>query len=432
MDKLKNKYFFLYPHCYLVNGENGSAIYDLCNSELYGIDKSIGKIITELESNNKSLDAILNNCDSFIKENVFTYLKEIESNNLGTFYNNFVVIERLESYFSKKNSKKDHKLLHPQKIFIEIESNCNLNCRVCASKALTSSRCFCHTAGNNDNLLSIIDPIKWHEIIKEILFLDSHQIKFVGGEPLLAKDTLFNLISYIRSFKLVEKPTEIVVRTNFTLFDNQALEFLKNNYVCLETNFYSHKEDVHDWITRTSGNWRRKIDNLKLAVNYKLPVSVTIEIMKQNQDYIDDIVYFLHCLGIDNIYYDYILTTDDNFYPNKAIKNYIRSDNNLKGVTQVDFFQNLGGHPCWDRQLAITSSGDILPCNVALNEKIGNITNLGIIDVLRQKKMDKYWCLSLDCIDGCKSCEYRYACFDCRPGNSKDGSLNAKNKYCIF
>ena len=43
-------------------------------------------------------------------------------------------------------------------------------------------------------MLSIIDPIKWHEIIKEILLLDSHQIKFVGGEPLLAKDTLFNLI----------------------------------------------------------------------------------------------------------------------------------------------------------------------------------------------------------------------------------------------
>lgn len=157
-----------------------------------------------------------------------------------------------------------------------------------------------------------------------------------------------------------------------------------------------------------------------------------IEISKQNQNHIQDILNLLQSMGIDNIYYDYVLTKDEQFYPNEAIINYFKSENSLNRVTRTKFFHNQEGNPCWDRQLAITTNGYILPCIMARNQKIGNIAEQRIIDIIRKGLTDPWWCLTKDYIEGCKDCEYRYTCFDCRPRESFDGSLTAKNKYCLI
>lgn len=430
--KPEKKFFLLHPHCFVVNGKWGSTIYDVYNVELYSVDKIIGEILIDSEKNSKSLDYILKAYDADVKEEILGYLKEMEARNLGTFYDKFVVREKLRPYFSKQFIEEDRKLPFLNRVFLEIESQCNLDCRFCMGKDGEIARCFCSTVRNRGKRSNSIPISKWREVIDDALILSTRQIIFVGGEPLLAKESLFYLIDYIRKSELSENPLNIVVRTNCCLLDKETCEFFKNNNVNLETNICSHKEDVQDWITRTAGSLKRKMENFALAMDYKLRLLVKIEILKQNQNHIQEIVHFLYSLGLKEIYYDYVLTKDNQFYPNEAIKNYYKSENNLKGVTREKFIRSLEGHPCWDGQLAITVNGNILPCIVARNEIIGNMMNQRIIDVLREEKTEKYWYLTKDHIEGCKNCEYRYACFDCRPRESINGSLTARNKYCLI
>lgn len=44
----------------------------------------------------------------------------------------------------------------------------------------------------------------------------------------------------------------------------------------------------------------------------------------------------------------------------------------------------------------------------------GNIFINNIMNIVYSNNFQKYWYIKKDDIDGCKECEYRYICTDCR------------------
>ncbi|MGD1846877.1 MAG: grasp-with-spasm system SPASM domain peptide maturase [Salibacteraceae bacterium] len=68
---------------------------------------------------------------------------------------------------------------------------------------------------------------------------------------------------------------------------------------------------------------------------------------------------------------------------------------------------------CLNRKIGIDSNGNIKNCP-AMRESYGNIHNSKLEQAIEKPGFKKYWNLNKDRIKGCKDCEFRYVCTDCR------------------
>ncbi len=96
------------------------------------------------------------------------------------------------------------------------------------------------------------------------------------------------------------------------------------------------------------------------------------------------------------------------------------------------FFYSRKFNPCWGNKIAIDLDGKIKPC-LWTDETIGNIHENNIKQLVIDGAFDKYWELNKDKISGCRSCEFRYGCWDCRAlALKKDGSFQQKPSVCGY
>jgi radical SAM protein with 4Fe4S-binding SPASM domain len=96
------------------------------------------------------------------------------------------------------------------------------------------------------------------------------------------------------------------------------------------------------------------------------------------------------------------------------------------------FMRRISGNGCWLGRAAITSTGDVLPCVMQRDHPAGNVRTEPLAQIVR-RGLKRYWDLSLDHIEVCRDCEYRYACQDCRPvAYGPTGSLTARSLYCCY
>ena len=70
---------------------------------------------------------------------------------------------------------------------------------------------------------------------------------------------------------------------------------------------------------------------------------------------------------------------------------------------------------------------DVYPCVMERELSHGNLKNGNLKDLIDNKICS----LSKDYIEECKECEFRYACYDCRPDRISD-SLFEKPYYCTY
>jgi radical SAM protein with 4Fe4S-binding SPASM domain len=86
---------------------------------------------------------------------------------------------------------------------------------------------------------------------------------------------------------------------------------------------------------------------------------------------------------------------------------------------------------CWGRKIALTRDGKIRPC-------IYSEIELGVVDTALNSreiidKAWKNWLITMDMVDKCKECEFRYICPDCREiAFRSGGTLHSPNPYCRY
>ncbi|BAP30172.1 uncharacterized protein CHSO_1135 [Chryseobacterium sp. StRB126] len=68
---------------------------------------------------------------------------------------------------------------------------------------------------------------------------------------------------------------------------------------------------------------------------------------------------------------------------------------------------------CLHKKIGIDIEGNIKNCPL-MPESFGNIYNSSLEEALEQPGFKKYWNITKDSIEGCKDCEFRYICTDCR------------------
>lgn len=400
-------------HCKFVKGAKRAAIYDLKNEKVYSINET-GKRIIE-GCINKEVDTL-----SEIEESYLRKLSEIKLIELKEIEHIDDVIVYDEIFNPKLNF-----------MWLELTEKCNLKCIHCYGDCGKANEISNNHMKNEKKEMNLDD---WKIIISQGAEIGCNKLQFIGGEPTIFKTELVELVKYARK----KNYKEISVFTNATLIDPMLIDCFIINQVQVHFSLYGHNAKIHDSITGKEGSFDRTINNIKLLKKNNIHVAVAVIIMKNNQDYVEEIKNFINELNLNYRGYDVIRPVykgeQNKYVPDKKEvidKKYIKKP--FFRTSKEKYNVNKSWNNCWYGKIAITSTGDIIPCIFERNIIIDNVKDVKLKDLLKSPKLKKYWSITKDHIDVCKDCEYRYACNDCRPlALGVEGDMYAKYPRCKY
>lgn len=353
-------YFKLNPECLFVTGENGSIICDSFNNKVYHLDKNETKLLINAERNNK------------ITPNDF--FNSLEDSCLGTFYKDLPYISKLRN---NSVTYTDEIEFNFKNFFLELTSECHNECSYCGNKTLKRSLgCLgCNIFQEDGETLSLLD---FYDIIDCISDLGCEELYLTGGDLSLDMETVLNVLNHARN---------------------------KFNIIHL---IISYKNVSRSFID--------KFDSL-----IDLIIQIDLCDFKQENLFCDDNISYLVVIpeNEENLFYECFKNIQDIIcIPDFLSEHYLYNPNlnNNFEFTIDSFFHNLEFHPCLGKSMFISSKGNVYPCPMLRTKLWGNIKHENLFNFLQENKNKIYafWRLNLDFIDGCKSCEFRYICSDCR------------------
>jgi MoaA/NifB/PqqE/SkfB family radical SAM enzyme len=383
-------YYQMSEQVYFVEGHVNGCLYDLKHSRLYLLNEALTqkfKLLHEGKLGQNLDDAELKKClDYFVEQELVELTLNFRSNNIFDI------------------SEGDKKIKFA---WIEVTNQCNLRCKHCYNESNSQ----CNSSMSLEQFRLVVDVLVENGI---------KSIQIIGGEPFWDKALLKEELDYaLGKFKRIE------IFTNGTLISEEWFSFLKENDISVALSVYSYDKDEHDKVTGVIGAWEKTNETIRRLKNYNIKYRVCNVLMKDL------------CLGEKNTDL-YKLSEEKDVVRMSGRGNFaLLSDDLIRKrlITKETFEESfskafcrrlVSGHNCFNSRIYISSVLDVYPCvmerrvthcnlektkALLLNEEIRNIG-----------KKD---------IDECKECEFRYACFDCRP-NALSNNFYEKPWYCTY
>ncbi|MBP2633774.1 MAG: pqqE 2 [Firmicutes bacterium] len=397
-------YYKLHEHCKIITGASRSAIYNLKDGKVYSINQSALNLITNLQDNELSPT---NEENKLAK----SFCDELTKKNLGSLY--FI-----------PTPTEQNTLLPPKPdlefAWLEITSRCNNRCL------------HCYTNSTSEPTKTETLPLaRWLTIISELRNSGCSALQLIGGEPLLYpnwRDLV--LKAEEENFDLIE------IFTNATCIDDEMINFFLEHHLNIATTIYASNATLHDTITQHKGSFEKTMCAIKKILAKKIPLRIASIIMKTNEDEAENIMELCKNLGVEATPPDVIRPTgrgeNESLLPSHYQKPTIKPP---FFTNELEFYHAKYFHPCLAGKIAITDTGEVLPCIFARNIHYGNITKTPLEEILHSKQLLTCWYTTKDTIKKCKDCEYRYACSDCRPltqSNDKNKDWYAAPNNCSY
>jgi radical SAM protein with 4Fe4S-binding SPASM domain len=382
----------LLPNVYIVNGAIHSCIYNLNTNQLIPITRSQRSVI-----------------DKLLQEEISESNLTIEDKEILD-----LVLKSKSCYLSKKSERKSEitDLVVNQSLsfaWIEVLRKCNLECVHCYEKSTPQ-----------ESELMSLDVFE--DVLEGILNTGCRFIQLIGGEPLLLRSKLKDMIILAKN-KGIET---IEVFTNGILVNDEWVQFFKDYNIRVAISFYSTEEEEHEKVTIQRGSFSKTKKNIIKLEEAKIPLRVVktrIRGVDPGEETIEEKVKldtyypkFAGSLSLNNI--------DIDIFEKKAItlKKFLRTK-----VSKFSVMKNISGHNFFQTKVYINTYGDLYPCVMERRMSYGNIRDEKVWDLYNEEK--NYF--SKDFIESCKSCEFRYACFDCRPDNG-ESDITKKPYNCTY
>lgn len=384
---------------FFVPGVLRGAIYDLNSSNVYSINQSACDILTGTTENPE-------------------FWKKLELMNLVTKEKgdgNRVLPELLQNPSL-------------QFVWFEIISDdCNESCIHCYAECMPPT--YRKTMGLSTQEGEVSNPQesdkkipfeKWKQLIDESYSLGCRRCQFIGGEPLLYrgenKETVFDLAEHAKAvgFEFIE------IFTNAALLTLEKVQKIKALGLNVAVSLYSNDEGVHDSITKTPGSFRKTIEALKLLQEADVPVRVETVLMRPNEETIKETQKFVEGMGFSHKQPDVLRPKGRGDNPlimptEESVVKYSLMLSPSFSITKDILSRNISGHPCLMGKITITDNGNVLPCIFSRNLAVGNVQETTLREIISGQKLETIWRTTKDSVLVCQDCEYRYACFDCRP-----------------
>lgn len=378
----------LQSHCVFIEGAKRGAIYNLKDGNIYSVNEDAVSILTQKTEGSASW-------------------KELVGLGLAT------------SVLSQKPFALPLVKTTLRFMWLELTQTCNLNCVHCYGSFGSPKADECE--------------LDWLYVLSQGAAIGCKKVQFIGGEPLLYKG-LKCLISYAKWLGC----SFIEVFTNGTLMDEGWAAFFMSNDVRLAVSLYSYDDRIHDAVTQVQGSCAKTKRALELARKYKIPTRVAVIAMRANQETLEQTCLEARSCGFKTRPPDVLRPSgrgaDYSLLPGKDVvaKYAMRSKPNFR-TSSDGFAKSVSWNNCWLGKLAVSSSGDVYPCIFARNHVVGTLRKSSLAEAVGGNELSKLWGLTLDQVEVCKDCEYRYCCHNCRPlSEATFGDLYAKNPRCTY
>lgn len=428
--RLLPRRFVLNHDVYFIKGAKRAAIYDLNVGTVYSVD-STGAQVLDLALQGLSPLEIACRAPVGLGDLVAFLDSLVLKHGVGHWYEGVEARAPSTTVTCAPLQLKFHSL------DLELTQRCNLQCIHCYTESGP-------TLG--DEALGRED---WRQLIRDAALLGCRHVTFTGGEPLLAKELLLELIPYAS-----ERGLHCTVATNATLITTEIRELFYRFGVGVSVSLYGQNEQVHDRITQVVGSFKVTVDNVLYLRMRGVPVRITMAVMRENQDYLEETEQFVRdrldaefvaapILPIGRGSSNKLVVSTDSFL-HEASEKLIWAANKgrvqlpvrirpiFPRVYQANFVARLSG-TCWSGRLSITSTGDAIPCPAARQLILGNVKRSSLKTIIFSDAAEQVWKLTKDHVKVCKDCEYRYACQDCPVAVlARGGSLYEKPPWCTY
>lgn len=382
----------LKPNVYMVRGKCKACIYDFNTYKLYHLENYVADILSKL-INSDELTVEVMDCEDMINEFIMNELLEWSDNKRIDDINELNV----------KNNKIDF-------AWIEVTTKCNLFCVHCYDMASPFET-------------HIMEPEVYKKVCNFIKQNEIKRIQFIGGEPLLGGEALKNMI-----YKIKADVEFIEVFTNATMIDGAWASFFAENNIHVAVSVYSYRADEHDRVTSVKGSHMRTNKGIRYLVEYGVKYRVCNVLIKNIR--IGECNTELYKINEQKDVVRMIGRANRHLLSRELLLKKVITRERFSMPLNLKLTRNiLSGHNCFGHKLYIATNGDVYPCVMERRWKYGNIDEeyQKTLECVQAQKVEG----SKEEIDGCKICEFRYTCFDCRP-DSLDNDLFAKPWYCSY
>ncbi len=136
---------------------------------------------------------------------------------------------------------------------------------------------------------------QWRQVIDRLSDIGIFILTFTGGEPTLRED-LPELLLYAQNKGMVTG----LISNGRRLKDKAYVETLeKAGLDFVQVTLESHKAEVHDLMTASSGSWKETVAGIRNAVNSQIYVTTNSTLSQHNAPEFLDTVDFIRVLGVD-------------------------------------------------------------------------------------------------------------------------------------
>lgn len=384
-------YYCLSENVYLVRGKAKDCLYDLENKKLYHIQKEFSNLIDKICSTDMETLS----------------LTEEESKAIENLKN----VELISTSENKKQLPDIKKLTTDYSIsfvWIEICTFCNLKCKHCYNESSAQ----CHETMSFEDFTIVCQKLQ---------DIGVKEVQLIGGEPFCHKNIKEMLQYAADRFEFVE------VFTNGILINEEWCKFFKKNDIHVALSIYSYNAEEHDKVTLQKGSHDKTVHTVKLLKEYDISHRIATVYMKdisvgeKNTD--------LYTLNLDK---DVIRMAGRGniglLTPELLKRKLITKETFSHALNPQSIACHVSGNRCFASRLYISANMEIYPCVMERRISHGNLRDNTPLKELIKTEIQRF---SKDKVEGCKECEFRYACYDCRP-DSISNDIYAKPYYCTY
>lgn len=383
-------YYHFNKEIYIVKGAAKSCIYDLPNNRLHKLGVKAYEVLAKVID---GADINKPNEIKFMNTLVTLGLVSVVDNPLYDY-------ESIEQIYSYKREL--------DFAWIEITNRCNLRCVHCYNEH-----------GMIPKTVLTLDAFK--HIVDQLCSIGIKKVQLIGGEPfLLKRDLMFSMMDYlsprVKGFELF---------TNGTIATREDWTEIKGRYpnVSIATSLHSYLKEEHEKVTQVEESFNKTKQTIKILEELDIPHRFV-------GTYIGGI-----CIGSDcelgkPSRRDFVRLSGKanlSLYDDDLLRKRIITEKTVHSGMIKEKLKALYEESCFATHLYIGSDLNIYPCPMERRLCHGNIMEGELKDMLVPSILN----YSKNNVHGCKDCEYRYLCRDCRP-DSLYGLVTEKPWYCTY
>lgn len=257
-----------------------------------------------------------------------------------------------------------------------------------------------------------------YRVLDELSELGVLFVTLSGGEATLRSDFL-DIVRYARKKRFAVK----LYTNGLTMTDALADALAEAAVQEVQISIYSHRAEVHDWVTRVPGSWAKSVDGVRRLVARKIAVVVKTPVMTVNAHEHEPYIAFVRSLGADySLDAETLFTREDG---DRSLEALSVNEAEARRIIGDPAVFGMHGTPKRERSLDesvcgacssgvhVEANGEMRPCT-QLDVSTGNAVRDGVVASWKGNEAARaIRQVTWRDLHGCRDCELRSYCTHC-------------------